>query len=335
MGRSGSQMLWTTGGSYRKQPFGKEADLEEAIKEVSGELFGPNRIYLDVKKKIGTKSKSNIPDGYLIDLSSSKEPILRVVENELASHDPLRHVAVQIIEFSLAFEHAPYKVKSVVKNALLADAGAMKKCESYAMANNFENVDVLLDQMVHEGAFAALVVIDDLQDKLDSVLSRKFKFGVEVLTLSKFVNPSGDYIYAFEPFLSDVVRGDPKSGADGHVDVSDLDTVVVPAQDEGFEQVFLGEDRWYMVRIHGSMIPRLKHVAAYRVAPTSAITHVAPISTIEPWQETDKKVINFAEPAEKIKPLKLVSKGKVKAPQSLRYTSYDRLMAAKTLDEAF
>ena len=107
-------MLWTTGGPYRKQPFGKEADLEEAIKEVSRDLFGPNRIYLDVKKKIGTKSKSNIPDGYLIDLSSANEPILRVVENELASHDPLRHVAVQIIEFSLAFENAPYKVKSVV-----------------------------------------------------------------------------------------------------------------------------------------------------------------------------------------------------------------------------
>ena len=134
-------MLWTVGGPFRKRPFDKEADLEKAIKEVSPQLFGPNRIYLDVKKKIGTKTKSNIPDGYLVDLSSAKEPVLRVVENELASHDPLRHVAVQIIEFSLAFENAPYKVKSVVKNALQADTEAMKKCESYAKANNFENVD--------------------------------------------------------------------------------------------------------------------------------------------------------------------------------------------------
>ena len=328
-------MLWTAGGPYRKQPFGKEADLEEAIKEVSPELFGPERIYLDVKKKIGTKAKGNIPDGYLIDLSSAKQPVLRVVENELARHDPLRHVAVQIIEFSLVFENAPYRVKGVVKNALLADDEAMKKCESYARANNLENVDVLLDRMIHEGEFAALVVIDDLQDKLDSVLSRKFKFGVEVLTLSQYVNQSGEYIYAFEPFLSDVVQVDTKGGTDGQVDVSDLDTVVVPAQDEGFEQVFLGEDRWYMVRIHGSMIPKLKHVAVYRTAPTSAITHVAPISSIEPWQDTEKKVINFADTAEKIGPIKLIRKGKVKAPQGLRYTSYERLMNAKTLDEAF
>ena len=42
-----------------------------------------------------------------------------------------------------------------------------------------------------------------------------------------------------------------------------------------------------------------------------------------------------AEPAEEIGPIKLVRKGKVKAPQGLRYTSYDRLMNAKTLDEAF
>jgi hypothetical protein len=328
-------MLWTPKCPYRKKPFGEEAELEMAIREVSAELFGPNRIYLDVKKKIGTKDKKNIPDGYLIDLSSAKEPVLRVVENELASHDPLRHVAVQIIEFSLAFEDAPYKVKSVVRDALQADVEALKKCELYAKANNFENVDVLLDRMIHEGEFAALVIIDDLREKLDSVLAKKFKFGVEVLTLARYANASGEYIYEFEPFLADVVQSGTEYGSNRPVDVSDIDTVVVPAQDDGFEQVFMAENRWYKVRIHGSMIPKLKHVAVYRVKPTQAITHVAPISSIEPWHDTDKKVINFAEPAEEIGPIKLVRKGKVKAPQGLRYTSYERLTHAKTLDEAF
>lgn len=50
-----SLMLWTPSGTYRKRPFAKEADLEQAMREVSTELFGPNRVYLDVKKKIGTK----------------------------------------------------------------------------------------------------------------------------------------------------------------------------------------------------------------------------------------------------------------------------------------
>ena len=132
--------------------------------------------------------------------------------------------------------------------------------------------------MIHEGEFAALVVIDELQDKLDSVLAKKFRFGVEVLTLSRYANEKGEYIYQFEPFLADVTQGDPDTAANGSVDVSDLDTVIVPAHDEGFKQVFLGEDRWYKVRIHGSMSPKLKHIAAYRTAPVSAITHVDPLA---------------------------------------------------------
>jgi hypothetical protein len=74
-----------------------------------------------------------------------------------------------------------------------------------------------------------------------------------------------------------------------------------------------------------------------RISDRSGICHHSrrPISSIAPWQDTDKKVINFAEPAEKIGPLKLVPKGKVKAPQGLRYTSYERLMNAKTLDDVF
>ena len=43
-----------------------------------------------------------------------------MVENELASHDPLKHVAVQVLEFSLSFESAPHKVKGIVKDALAA-----------------------------------------------------------------------------------------------------------------------------------------------------------------------------------------------------------------------
>ena len=57
-----------------------------------------------IKKKIGAKGgQRNIPDGYLLDLSGVK-PRLYVIENELASHEPLRHIAVQILEFSLSFE---------------------------------------------------------------------------------------------------------------------------------------------------------------------------------------------------------------------------------------
>src|SRR5947209_12479403 len=62
----------------------------------------------------------------------------------------------------------------------------------------------------------------------------------------------------------------------------ELDTIVVPAQKDGFERVFLGQDAWWAIRISGGMIPKIKYIAAYQSAPVSAITHAAPVARIEP-----------------------------------------------------
>ena len=68
-------MLWTPKENYLNDPFEYEKDLESAIQEISVSLFGSSRIYLEVKKKIGKKGKTqNIPDAYLIDLASKKTP---------------------------------------------------------------------------------------------------------------------------------------------------------------------------------------------------------------------------------------------------------------------
>jgi hypothetical protein len=40
-------------------------------------------------------------------------------------------------------------------------------------------------------------------------------------------------------------------------------------------------------------------------------TYYAPIRSIDPWQDTGKIVINFAEPAREIAPLKLTKNGRV------------------------
>ena len=117
--------------------------------------------------------------------------------------------------------------------------------------------------------------------------------------------------------------------------IEGVDTIVVPAREEGFQEVFLGENRWYAIRVHASMIPKIKYIAVYQVAPISAITHLALVKDIQPWENTGKFVVNFVDPAKEIGPIPLVPKGRVKAFQSRRYTSFDRLQKAKTLDEVF
>jgi len=331
-------MIWAKDKRYNIEPFEKEGDLEAAILEVQNEMFGPERVYLDVKKKIGGRGKiSNIPDAYLIDLTSTREPKLYVVENELAKHEPLKHIAVQILELSLSFGTTPQKVKAIVKEELQRNPEGLEKSTRFAEKNGFENVDYLLERMIYaDKSFNALVVIDELDPQLETVLISRFQFPVEIIEFKRFRTREGHRLYQFDPFLADVapIPGEAQSSLPP-LDPSEIDTIVVPAQDEGFQEVFLGENRWYQIRIHSSMLQKIKHIAVYRVAPISAITHIADVQSIEQWKETNKYAVNFAEPAKEIDPIKLVPKSAVKAPQAPRYTSLSRLNRAKNLNEAF
>ncbi len=332
-------MLWSKETTYHLEPFEKEADLEAAIREVAPVLFGPDLIYLEVKKLIGVKGKTqNIPDAYLVDLTSPKQPLLWVVENELADHDPLRHIAVQILQMSLSFEATPQRVKSIIKDALEKVPDGWERCEEYAKANGFENIDYLLEELIYRGEFGALVVIDELHDELETVLVSRFKFGVEVLTLKRYRNGEGQRLYDFEPFLTDVTLGgrEPSSegqdDATGTVDRSEIDTVVVPYSEDSF----LEANRSYEMRLHSSMIPRIKYLAVYQTAPVKAITHVAPVNSIEAWHNTGKYVAMFSEPATQLpRQLKLKAKGRGTGLRNVRYTSYDKLMRAKDFGSAF
>jgi hypothetical protein len=95
--------------------------------------------------------------------------------------------------------------------------------------------------------------------------------------------------------------GPIQTAASGHQ--QELNTVVVPAQRDGFEKVFLGENCWYAIRISGGMLPKIKFIAAYRTLPESSITHYAPVTRVEPYGEEGKYKLIFAEPAKPIGPI--------------------------------
>ena len=327
-------VIWTKNRLYKSADYQSEADLEAAIIELSSELFGQSRIYLDVKKKIGRKGKKgNVPDGYLIDLSGHR-PQLFVVEVELERHHHLKHIAVQILEFSLSFESEPRTVKTILLNALQEQPEAIKICEDYLeRREDIRNLDHMMEWMVFEREFAALIIIDQMPDDLEDILMKKFQFGVEVIELAKYESVEGERIYSFEPFLEDLIVD--VGGTKKTVDASEVDTIVVPAKGDGFKDVFLAEDRWHAVRIHGTMRPKIKYIAAYQTAPVQAITHLASVKSIEPWKDTTKYVINFAEPAEEIGPIALVKNGRVKAPQAPRYATREQILAAHDLDEVW
>ena len=223
-------MLWGQGQFYEDDTFEKEGDFEEAVFEVRSAIFGEQRIYLRAKKGGKQSKAAHVPDGYLVDLSSAREPKLYVVENELAKDDPLKHVAMHLLEFSLSFETNPHHVKSLLKEALLQDAEALKLCQQFALKNGFENADRLLERLVHgSDRFNALVIVDELSDELERALISRFRFPVEVLTLQRYRSASGDRLYRFDPFMGDVwVNGNGSPSEQAEVDTMARDTPRLP-----------------------------------------------------------------------------------------------------------
>lgn len=113
-----------------------------------------------------------------------------------------------------------------------------------------------------------------------------------------------------------------------------LDTIVVPAQEEGFNNVFLGENCWHAIRIGGGKLKDIKYIAAYQTSPISAITHVAKVESIEPYGDGGKYKLNFVSPAESIRPI-VFGSAKPGMMQSPRYTTHEKLQTADELNDLF
>jgi hypothetical protein len=108
----------------------------------------------------------------------------------------------------------------------------------------------------------------------------------------------------------------------------------VSAKPENFERVFLGENCWYAVHIGGGMLPKIRYIAAYQSYPRSAITHYAPVASIEPYGDQGKYKLNFSEPAKPIGPIPFADAVQAEMV-GRRYTTLDKLLKATKFTEVF
>ena len=118
-----------------------------------------------------------------------------------------------------------------------------------------------------------------------------------------------------------------------------FDTIVCPARDDGFESAFLGQRAWWAIRIREENIPKIRYIAMYRVAPTSAITHYGEVERIEPYTGSDRpegkyKVVLKGEPRALPRPIGF-GKTSHNKPQGPKYASLADILNAKTLDDVF
>src|SRR2546428_11208674 len=81
--------------------FESESEFERAVVENSKYLFGPGAVYIDAKKRVGSKDSyhKGVPDAFLVDFLNPKSPTLYFVENELLAHDIYSHIVEQVGRF--------------------------------------------------------------------------------------------------------------------------------------------------------------------------------------------------------------------------------------------
>ena len=71
------------------------------------------------------------------------------------------------------------------------------------------------------------------------------------------------------------------------------DTIVVSSYKDGIHNVFLGKNVWHAIRIAKSRIEHLRWLAIYETAPVSAVTYIAEIESIVPFEDTGKLKVIF------------------------------------------
>ena len=312
---------------FTQMVYGEETVFEKMIIENAEAIFGKNGLYFNLKKRIGKPKKgAAIPDGYYLDLTFHNDPRLYLVEVELNSHDVYGHIGEQILRFGISSEMDKYKIKGFLLSEISKDAGMKEKLKQYFLNSVYNNENELLDKVIFDNKPAVIVVIDKATEELYNVLAQ--------LTISTDVIEVQTYIYGekelhlFTPFRNEVFADLPPDE-----DADELDTIVVPAREEGFYEEFLKNGRWFAIRISGAMLDKIKYIAAYQVAPVSGITHIAEVERIEKYKDTGKYMVHFKDGSlHKIRKIGLGNK-KGQAPQAPRYSSYNRLIQAETLDE--
>lgn len=322
---------------YRQHLWDSKEEFEKEVISHSRELFGEDSIYINIKKRLEKEDVLSIPDGFLIDFSFKNDSRLYILENELSSHDPFTHVGQRLLKFATSYKASGKRIKGLLLKEIAEDARKKTFIEKKLESLSTRSIDAFLESVIFDNPVGAIVVTDNITIDLINVINQ-LTMDTEVVEFQAFVTEGEGFdthVHKYSPFQSDVREFKENKVAGGSIE--NADTIVVPANKESLEEIFLAENCWYPIRISKSMIGKIKFIAAYQTAPTSAITHVAEVSRIERYKDTGKFIIFFKDQAKEIGPLQLIPKpkGNVKAPQSPRYTAFSKMRKAKNLDEVF
>lgn len=317
---------------YEFENFESEEELEDTVANFSKKIFGDKTLYFNMKKKV-TSRKGNlgsIPDGYLITFFDGS-PKLFVVENEISLHDELE-IGQQLMKYQATFDEAQYKTKEIIQEKLGIDKQLLNSMEKLQRSTAHPNISELLDEVIFKKPVGYIVVIDEASERLRKVL-KVLESPPEIVEVRKYVGQN-ETLFHFSDFEFAQVK---QSTSIKVATVADVDTIVCPAREEGFKEVFLKQNRWYAIRMSAAMIPQIKYLAMYETKPFSGIRWIGYVQDIKPYEDSDKFEIILSEKEQLKNPLKLTADEKKRgiAPRNTRYTKMELIKKAKKFSDLF
>lgn len=316
--------------TFNYKEFNLEKDFEAKIVEYSKQIFGKDTIYFDAKKKMKKGKIGTIPDGFLIDFTFKNTPTFCIIENELVKHDAFGHIGEQLLKFGVTYKANGHKIKDFLLDEIEKDEQKQNLINLKLKKSNYRNIDAFLEDIIFHKEIMSIIVIDKDSDDLQNVLGQ-LKMKTDVIEFQAFENTK-DNIYKFTPFQEEIREIEETSQK---IKIDELNTIIVPAREEGFNRVFIGKNCWYEIKISSAMIPKIKYIAAYETSPISAINYYAEVKCIEKYNDTNKYILYFKDKAIKLDRSVELGNNRVLAPQAPRYTNINKLLKAKTLDDIF
>ena len=316
---------------YDVVDFGSEEEFEKAVIENSRHLFGKDSVYMDVKKRFGRNKSYNkgIPDGYLIDFTSKKQPQLYFVENELSTHDVYSHISEQVVRFSAVIKTSSNQIRIKLLEVIKSDQRLMQKIIEYLKNTPFSNVDELMNFLVDKRIKIAVVIDEatsDLNDSLDV-----FRDKPDVVTLKRYSHHN-EIAYIYEPLREELQDFERKEKSTGKTEELEFDTVVCPAFEDGFKHAYVENNAWWAIRLSQKAREQLRYLAIYEKLPVAAVSNYAEIDRIEPYKDSGKFIV-YLKNKKTVSAIELDKRKKGVAPQSSRFTTLSKLLKAKKISE--
>ncbi|MBO3798319.1 MAG: hypothetical protein QW506_00520 [Thermoproteota archaeon] len=210
--------ILSNGIRYRLYSFRDESELEDLVIEHIADIFTDQVVYFDVKRKLKGRAVATVPDGFMIDLSVPTDPVLYLVEFELARHPSVDHIGKQLLGFELSYSESRENIYKILLEEIARDKQKEQILHMFISKAGFNSVDALIYELVYNRRHSLLVIIDEIDEDLKKA-QKLINADIKVVKVSAYTKAGADRLeddYAL--LFTELYEERPQATIEGEVE---------------------------------------------------------------------------------------------------------------------